>query len=271
MSNLEVIVKESGLEGTKAQYVLDNFKSYFELAAEWEKKAKTIVVTRADQKADMQMARIGRLELREKRIALENSRKKLKEDVIREGKAIDGISNVLKALIEPIEEYLDEQEHFVEREQERKDAALRAEIEQRMADEQALRDKEEAEKAEKLRLENERLKKEAAAREAEITKEREAEKAKAEAERKKQEEALAAERKKTEEAKAKADAEKKAAEEKVRAEKENAEAEKKKAEAEAAKKLEAERLEKERLQKLLDAQVECPKCKHTFVPEKKIC
>jgi len=41
-NQLEVIIKESNLEPTKARYILDNFQHYFELASEWEKKAKTI-------------------------------------------------------------------------------------------------------------------------------------------------------------------------------------------------------------------------------------
>jgi hypothetical protein len=38
----------------------------------------------------------------------------LKEQALREGKAVDGIANVLKALIVPLEEHLDKQERFVE-------------------------------------------------------------------------------------------------------------------------------------------------------------
>jgi len=112
---LSVIVKESGLEKTKAQVLLDNFSRYFQLAADWEKKAKTIVITDASQTAEMQMARTGRLFLRQKRIVIEKTRKDLKEQSLREGKAIDGIANILKALIIPIEEYLEKQEKFVPR------------------------------------------------------------------------------------------------------------------------------------------------------------
>ena len=83
--------------------MLDNFSDYFKIAAEWEQKAKTIKVVDETQKADMEMARVGRLFLREKRIAIEKKRKELKEQSLREGKAIDGIANVLKAVIVPIE------------------------------------------------------------------------------------------------------------------------------------------------------------------------
>lgn len=70
-NQLALIIKESGLEPTKAQIMLENFQDYFQVAAEWERRAKDIVVTSADQKVDMQIARTGRLFLREKRIAIE--------------------------------------------------------------------------------------------------------------------------------------------------------------------------------------------------------
>lgn len=268
-NQLEVIVKESQLEPSKAQYILENFKDYFSIAAEWEAKAKNIIVSRAEQTAEMQMARTGRLFLREKRIAVENSRKKLKEQSLREGKAIDGIANVLKALIVPIEEYLDQQERFVEIEVEKKKAAMRAEIEKRMEEERIAKEKAEAEEREKIRIENERLKREAAERELAAQAERKAqeaalaaERAKADEERRKQEAIIAKERAEAAAAKAKAEAEKKAAEEKALAEK-------RKAEEAAKKKLEAERKEKERLAEILKNQVECPHCHQKFQLDRK--
>lgn len=258
MSNqLEVIIKESGLEKTKADYLIENFKTCFDFAKEWKAKAKTIVVTSPDQKADMAMARFGRLELREKRIAIENSRKKLKEDILKEGKTIDGIATMLKGLIEPIEAYLDEQEHFVEIEAKKKEDAHRAEVEKRMAAEEETRIKAEAEKTEKLKAENERLIKQNAVAKAKLDQER----AKAKEAADKAEAVAAA-------IKGKADAEKKAIEDKARAEREKAEEAQRKAKELAKKKLDAEREENERLEALLKAQVTCPKCSHKFVPVK---
>jgi len=71
MSNeLQVIVQESGLPQTKAEYILQQFQHYFTMAAEWEIKAKSIVVTDESQKTEMEMARIGRLFLKEQRLKL---------------------------------------------------------------------------------------------------------------------------------------------------------------------------------------------------------
>lgn len=114
-NNLVEIIQGSGLEVSKANFILENFQDYFKIADEWKAKSMALVVTDENDKATMKMAREGRLFLRAKRIDVENARKKLKEQSLREGKAIDGIANVLKALIEPIEEYLSEQENFAER------------------------------------------------------------------------------------------------------------------------------------------------------------
>ena len=182
--SLDIIVKESGLETTKANYILEQFKDYFNIAAEWEAKAKSIVVTDESQVVDMQMARTGRLFLREKRIAVEKSRKALKEQALREGKAIDGIANVLKALIEPIEKYLDDQEHFVENKKKAEEQeAARVEA-LKLEEEKIAKEKAEAAEQERMRIENEKLKLEVLQKEEKLK----AEKAKADAERKAMEE-----------------------------------------------------------------------------------
>lgn len=256
-SQLEVIVKESQLEPTKAQYILENFKNYFELAAEWEAKAKTLIVTDASQKAEMEMARTGRLFLREKRIAVENSRKKLKEQSLREGKAIDGIANVLKALIEPIEEHLERQEKFIEIKQKEKDDAHRAEVERRMEEERQEEERKAAAERERIRLENEQLRKENAEKDRIAAEER-----------KKQDDILAEERRKNQEAQRKRDEEKRQQEEKARKEREAADEKRRKDKAAADKKLAAERAENERLAELLKNEIECPKCHHKFQNKK---
>lgn len=122
-NQLVKIVKESGLEQSKSQVLLANFQNYFEIAAEWENKAKMLIVTNESQKAEMKMAREGRLFLKEKRVAVERTRKELKEQSLREGQTIDAIAKILKNLIEPIENYLEQQEKFIEI----KEAAMKAE------------------------------------------------------------------------------------------------------------------------------------------------
>jgi len=157
---LTTLVQESGLEPTKAQYLLDHFSSYFAIAADWEVKARVITVTADTQVAEMKMAREGRLFLRAKRIEVENARKKLKEQSLRESKAIDGIANVLKALIVPIEEYLDEQEHFVEKKRALEDEARRIEALKALAEKLERERLEKEAEERRIREENEKLRKE---------------------------------------------------------------------------------------------------------------
>ena len=111
---LETLVAQSGLEPTKAQYILSQFQDYFFIANEWGRRAQHLNVTSVDQVEDIQIAREGRLFLKQKRIAIEKARKEMKEQSLKEGKAIDGIANVLKGILEPIEDHLDRQEHFAE-------------------------------------------------------------------------------------------------------------------------------------------------------------
>jgi len=279
-NQLQVIVKESGLDSTKAKYILEKFQDYFAIADEWTIKARTIKVTNESQVIDMEMARVGRLFLKEKRCAIETVRKELKEQALREGKAIDGIANVLKALIVPIEEYLEHQEKFVEIQEEAKREAKRLEIEARMAEEERIALEKAAAEQKRLRLENERLKKEAEARECKIMAERKeqekllaVERAKADSlaervaievrqEREKIELAAKVEREKRDKElakeRAKVEGERKEAEEKTRKEKEKQQT-----------KLEAERKEKLRLEELLKNQITCPKCGHKFQLNKK--
>ncbi len=267
-NKLQVIVKESGLDQTKADYILGQFQNYFELASEWEKKAKTIVVTDEKQEVDMKMARTGRLFLREKRIAIEDARKKLKEQSLREGKAIDGIANVLKALIVPIEEYLEQQEKFVEIQEEKKREAIRIEVEKKMEADRLKAEQDALEEQARIKAENERLKKEAEAKEKAL----QAERAKVEAEKQEAERKAKAEQDRLKkEAEAKLAEERKIAEAKRKEEQEKAFAEAEKIRKENEAKLaqeraerEKERLERERLEEELKSQIECPHCHKKF-------
>lgn len=113
-NQLSVIVEQSGLETNHAQSILKNFTGFFEEAQQWEQKARKIVVTDVSQTDIMNEAREARLALKEVRVNAEKVRKELKEQSLREGKAIDGIANVIKALVVPLEEHLEKQEKFVE-------------------------------------------------------------------------------------------------------------------------------------------------------------
>jgi hypothetical protein len=113
-NQLVLVAKESGLETTQSQAILEKFTGLFEKAKEWETKAKLIKITDISQTKEMSEAREARLALKDVRVNAEKTRKELKEKSLREGKAIDGIANVIKALVVPIEEHLEKQEKFAE-------------------------------------------------------------------------------------------------------------------------------------------------------------
>jgi len=211
-----VVPERDALPPSLLSNIETGFKDAFAQAEKWRVQALTINVTSADQKTEMKLARTIRLELKNIRVSAEKTRKTLKEDALRMGKAIDGVNNLLLAAIVPLEKHLEEQEQYGERlaESERQatlarrtaelapylaegqhvpaldvmtaeqfgnyltDAKLlhEAKIEQarkaeaeRIALEQAA-----AAERERLRIENERLRKEAAELEAKAKAEREA-------------------------------------------------------------------------------------------------
>lgn len=126
-TDLVKVIQESGVEESTATTLQQSFMPIFEKANEWAVKAKALVVTDASQKAEMKMARTARLALREIRIEADKTRKTLKEDSLRYGKAVQGVYNVVEYFIKPIEDYLDEQEHFVEIQQAKNEALLQEE------------------------------------------------------------------------------------------------------------------------------------------------
>jgi hypothetical protein len=113
-NELVKFIDDSNLMPSKIETLMSSFTGYFNEAKKLVSDYKSILVTDIEQKDEMKKAREARLELRGIRINCENTRKELKEQSLREGKAIDGISNIIKALIVPVEEYLEKQEKFSE-------------------------------------------------------------------------------------------------------------------------------------------------------------
>ena len=107
----EIVPADSGLELAAKTSLEIAFSGFFSEAAKWKAHAATIT--------DPKLARTGRLELKNIRVAAEKKRKELKEDSLRMGKAIDGANNILLALIVPIEKGLED----IEKQEERRIAA----------------------------------------------------------------------------------------------------------------------------------------------------
>ncbi len=141
-TELVTIIKDARLEPDLANEFRINFEEHFKMANEWSKKAKTIIVTNENQTVLMEQARVARLFIRSKRLEIENFRKSKKEYYLRGGQAVDKVCTFLKNMIEPIENHLDLQEHYIEYKKKAEDTRLLAEAQA---------------KAEADRIENERL------------------------------------------------------------------------------------------------------------------
>ena len=125
ISDLTKAVQESNLPTSKAEALEAAFMPFFEQAAKHCETAFSIKVTSIGQTAEMGNARRERLALRDIRTAKEKVRKQVKEDALREGKAIDKIANFLDSVIEPMEKYLLDQEEYGKRLQEKAQAEQR--------------------------------------------------------------------------------------------------------------------------------------------------
>ena len=112
--SLALVLSENKLDENKTETLVRAFGEYFEIANKIKEEARTIVVKDGSDKTNMALARTKRLELKQLRVEADKTRKNLKEQSLREGRAIQGVFNVLKAVVVPVEEYLDKQEHFAE-------------------------------------------------------------------------------------------------------------------------------------------------------------
>jgi len=267
-SPLAVQLQENQLNEHESAALQSTFEPFFQQAQEWRAKAEAIQVASADDKEGMKNAREARLALKNIRVDVEKKRKDLKEESLRKGKAIDGMANVIKYLVVPIEEHLQQQEDFVRIQEEKQKQELKETRERElmelevdisfynlaeMPEEQYGKlletskathqeKKEAAEKAERERIEREKAEAEERER---IRQENERLKAEAEA----REKALAKERAKAEEERKRIEAEHQAKLEAERKERERIEAD-------HLAKMESERKERERIEAKERAKVE---------------
>ncbi|MEL4307407.1 hypothetical protein [Joostella sp. CR20] len=125
MSTLTKEIAEIGISKETELSLKETFDPFFNQADQWKEKAFKIIVKSADETELMQQAREARLALKNIRVEVEKKRKELKEESLRKGKAIDGVANVIKYLIQPIENHLKEQEDFVKIHEEKQKAELK--------------------------------------------------------------------------------------------------------------------------------------------------
>lgn len=176
---------DSGLSPEKHNALAHRFNPFMVTVQGLVQTATGIEVKSIEDVAAIALARKTRLALKNIRVDVDKTRKELKEASLREGKAIDGMANIIKYIIGPAENELQEKEDFAKRIEEKRIAALvedrRAQLESldvdcshfdlagmderafesmRFASEAGYKAKKEVEAQELARIEAERLKEE---------------------------------------------------------------------------------------------------------------
>jgi len=108
--DLNKLVEAFGGPFNEVGAILDDYK--LDESGTIIKTDKVIVVKDVNDKEGMLKAREARLLLKKARTTVENKRKELKEDIVKQGKAIDKIAKFVKEEIVPVENYLQHQEDY---------------------------------------------------------------------------------------------------------------------------------------------------------------
>jgi len=98
-----------------AQPLAEIFQPFQITLAKWKEKATSLVVTSPTQKAEMQQARLARLELKDARVMMEKTRKGLVEHLKARTGKIDAAARAIREEMEALETKLLESEQFAER------------------------------------------------------------------------------------------------------------------------------------------------------------
>ena len=107
-------LSKTELDNNRRSEMLTAFQSYFETATKLRREAEQIIVTDASQVAEMKKARELRLALRDVRTDSQKAHDLMKKESIEVGRALDGLNNIVIAIVKPAERYLDNQEKFIE-------------------------------------------------------------------------------------------------------------------------------------------------------------
>ena len=125
-----IVVKESGVAQDSALTLHGSFQPLFAKARDILAQSKQIIVTDVSQTLQIKLSREARLALRSVRVESDKTRKALKEDSVKRGRAIDGFHNILLHMVESEEKRLDDQEKIVERLEAERKAKLKADREE---------------------------------------------------------------------------------------------------------------------------------------------
>jgi len=124
-----------GLEKSKAEQIKATFEPMAKMLSEFE-DAYNVVVSEAEKEITFDVtakAKRLRIDIGKVRIETEKARKEQKEEYLRAGKAIDGVSNILKWAVTDKENKLKEIENYFEIQEQKRLEALQLERAEKLA------------------------------------------------------------------------------------------------------------------------------------------
>ena len=113
-NNMLAIIESNDLPSHMGENIKNIFGGLIVEAKNIAKESKMIIVDSDDDHDKMNEARKKRLLLKSIRVEAEKKKKTLKESIVRNGRAIDGVFNIVKAITVEAEQYLSEQENYTE-------------------------------------------------------------------------------------------------------------------------------------------------------------
>ncbi len=135
-NKLVVILQESGLDKSRAQNILENFRDAFETVAQWERAADKIIVNDENDTEAMELAGTGAKILLKIRTGIEAKRVEMKAPALNEARIIDGLAKTLTGLVAPVEENLKNKWKWVENRKKAEFDARQKEVMRRMREEE---------------------------------------------------------------------------------------------------------------------------------------
>jgi colicin import membrane protein len=125
-NQLAEAISSGSLTPTSAAELLAAFQPHFNAAMVLRAESAAIIVTDATQVTEIKQARAKRLALAKIRVDAEKTRKAMKEESLKTGRAIDKVASVIESITEPEEARLLEMEKIAERAEAARKAAVKA-------------------------------------------------------------------------------------------------------------------------------------------------
>lgn len=116
-TSLITILDRNGLDMSIKKTITEHFVPYLAELIELRDQVIEIRVTDISQVDEMKAAKQARRLLQKIRTSADKTRQTLKEDSLKYGKAVQEVYNAIKDQIVPLEDYLREQEEYVERQE----------------------------------------------------------------------------------------------------------------------------------------------------------